>query len=240
MRMHFGKPDVQSNTKLFLFSRDMCKCFSLMYAGRREGRLYIYMFQFCQRIPFDQTRHRLERAQESENKGGCWRAERQRAALGCRVQPSPPRPALVRGLTALSSRTGPHHWLHNSMMHSQTVKSSCVTLKKPLWLGARSAHLHKDHGSATDGIQKGISQKTNSKSLTMTWHKIWSQNTKLTLTFTQLRLPLNSWTTQLLIIGNSVGGAGVYPYASTSHLDSCRDRPRAKLFDRTLNTLLPG
>lgn len=66
MRMYFGKPDVQSNTKLFLYSHDMCKCFSLMYAGGREG--YIYVFQFCQCIPFDQTHQCLERAQKDENR----------------------------------------------------------------------------------------------------------------------------------------------------------------------------
>ena len=78
------------------------------------------------------------------------------------------------------------------------------------------------------------------QSYTMTWHKIWSQNMKLTLSFTWLRLPLNSWTIQSLITGNSVVGAGTYPYASALHLESFRDRPRAKLFDRKLSALPPG
>lgn len=74
----------------------------------------------------------------------------------------------------------------------------------------------------------------------MTWQKIRSQNIKLIHSFAWLRLPLNSWTIQLLKIGNSVVGAGVYLYLSTSHLETCWDKPRAKLFDRKLNTLLPG
>lgn len=116
-----------ANTKLFLISHDMCKCFSLMYAGTREEHLYTYMcvFPFWQRIPSDKKYHCSGRAHRNENRG-----------------------------------------------------------KEPLQMGTRSANLHKDFGSATDGIQKDTSQRTNRKSYSMTWCRTWSQNLKLWLTKT--------------------------------------------------------
>lgn len=163
-----------------------------------------------------------ETALSAGNQGAALPSPPQRLCGGSVVAPGP------LSITADSQCTV-WHW------------KAAVSLSRNLfWLGTWSAHLHKDHGSATDGTQKGISQGTNSESYTTSWHKIWSRNMKFALSFTWLRLPLNSCTNQSLIIGNSVVGAGVYPYGSTSHLESCRDRPRVKLFDRTLTTLLPG